>query len=95
MPTLLSGTLACHDGRVADHDVAPDLAWVAVGGGAVLAVCAVLLALGVGWGGQVPGAPMPADNVAAIPTYYSALAGSCMAGFLAVLVARSLSARTR
>jgi hypothetical protein len=95
MPTLPSGTLACHDGRVTEHDVAPDLAWVAVGGGAVLAACAALLALSAGWGGQLPGAPMPADSVAAIPTYYSGLAATSMAGFLVVLVARSLGARTR
>jgi hypothetical protein len=94
MPTQLPGTLAYHDDREAEHDVMPGFAWAIVGGSVDLAACALLLALSVTWGGLLPSASMPDGSVAVIPTYSSSLAGTFMAGFLVVLVARSLSART-
>jgi hypothetical protein len=93
MPTHLPGTLAYHSDRDAELDVMPGFAWAIVGGSVDLAACALLLALSVTWGGLLLGAPMPDGTVAIIPTYSLSLAGTFMAGFLLVLVARSLSAR--
>ena len=61
----------------------------------VLAACVLFFTLTVTWGGMRLGAPMPGGGAAPLATYYTELAGFFLAGFLIVLVARSVSARTR
>jgi hypothetical protein len=72
-----------HDHDV-DHNFLPDFSWAGVGGGAALAVCALILILTASLGGGSP-----------ISAYARELAGAFLAGFLVVLVARSLTARSR
>jgi hypothetical protein len=79
--------------RDADHNVLPDFAWAAAGGISVLAACALILALAVAWGGTSLGAPTPAGGTGPLWAYTRERAGLFMAGFLIVLVARTLSAR--
>jgi hypothetical protein len=69
---------------VADHNFLPDFAWAAVGGGAALGACVLLLMLTALWGGSPPSS-----------SYTREFAGGYLVGVLVVLVARSLSARTR
>jgi hypothetical protein len=70
--------------RDAEHNFLPDFAWAAVGGAAFVAACALLLiltaALGVG--------PV-------LSAYGRELSAAFLAGFLVVLVARSLTAQSR
>lgn len=73
-----------HDGHSAEHNFLPDFAWAAVGGVAALAVCVLALVLTASWGGGPP-----------VSSYARELAGVFLAGFLVVLVARSLTARYR
>ena len=89
------GTLASHDPLEAEHNFLPDFGWAAVGGSVLLAACAVLFTLSVTWGGMRLGAPMPDGGVAPLSSYYPELAAIFMAGFLVVLVARSLTAQQR
>jgi hypothetical protein len=81
--------------READHDVLPDIAWASAGGGVVLAAATLLHALAVSSGGLRLDPLTPAG--AAVPTwsYPSELAALFLAGFLVVLVARSLTAQAR
>ena len=67
-----------------DHNFLPDFAWAAVGGVAALAGCVLILVLALTWHGGPP-----------IWSYPRELAGVFLAGFLVVLVARSLSTRSR
>jgi len=95
MSSQVPATLAHHDDRDAEHNFLPDFAWAAAGGGAVLAACGLLFMLTAFWGGTLLGPPMPGGGAPSISTYYRELAGAFLAGFLVVLVARSLSTRTR
>ena len=70
-----------HD-RDADHNFLPDFAIAAGGGGAAVAACVLLLVLTSSFGGGLP-----------ISAYGRELAAAFLAGFLVVLVARSLTAR--
>lgn len=79
--------------RDADHNFLPDLAWAAVGGVGVLAACAVVFLLVASWGGPAFGAPTAGNGAPALASYYRELAAGFLAGFLVILVARSLSAR--
>ena len=81
--------------RDVEHNFLPDFAWAAVGGGAALAACVLIFMLAASWGGLLPGPPLPGGAAPSISMYYRELAGALLAGFLVVLVARSLSARTR
>ena len=72
-----------HDNHHPDHNFLSDFAWAAVGGAAVVA-CVLLLILTASLGGGPP-----------ISAYTRELAGAFLAGFLVVLVARSLSTRSR
>jgi hypothetical protein len=67
-----------------DHSFLPDFAWAAVGGAAVLAVCVLFVMLTAPLGGG-----------AAISANARELAAAFMAGFLVVLIARTLSSRSR
>lgn len=91
MATPVPAALAHHDphdtahhDRNAEHNFLPDFAWAGVGGCAALAACAPLLMLtaSLGWGPP-------------ISAYTRELAVVFLAGFLVVLVARSLTARAR
>ena len=91
MSSSVPAALTHHDDRdadrsqgVADHDFLPDFAWATVGGVAALAACVLLVMLAVSWGGGP-----------SITSYTRELAAGFLAGFLVVLVARSLSARSR
>jgi hypothetical protein len=95
MSSQMPATLAHHADRDADHNFLPDFAWAAVGGGVVLAACILLFMLTVSWGGTLLGPPMPGGGAPSISFYNRELAGAFLAGFLVVLVARSLSTRTR
>jgi len=90
MSSRVPATPVRHHVRDAEHNFLPDFAWAAVGGGVALAVCIVLFMLTASWGGSLVGGGAPP-----ISTYARELAGAFLAGFLIVLVARSLSARTR
>jgi hypothetical protein len=68
---------------VVDHSFLPDFAWSAVGGVVTLAVCALLFVLAFSWHGGPP-----------IWSYPREMTGVFLAGFLAVLVARTLTARS-
>ena len=70
--------------RDADRSFPPDFAWATVGGGMALVACVLLLILTVSWGGGPP-----------VTSHIRELAGAFLAGFLVVLVARSLTARSR
>jgi hypothetical protein len=72
-----------HDGDV-EHNFLPDFAWAAVGGAVVLAACALILTLGA----SLTGGP-------SVAVYGRELAAAFLAGFLVVLVARSLTAQSR
>ena len=78
----------------ADHNVLPNIAWASAGGG-VLAAATLLHALAVSSGGLRLDPLTPGG--AAIPTwsYPSGLAALFLAGFLVVLVARSLTTQAR
>ena len=71
------------DDRDANHSFLPDFVWAVVGG-AALAACVLALVLTASWGGGPP-----------ISGYTHELAGAFLAGFLVILVARSVSARPR
>jgi hypothetical protein len=75
---------AVRDNRDVDHNFLPDFAFAAVGGVAALAACVLILMLTTSFSGGPP-----------ISAYTRELAGAFLAGFLVVLVARSLSTRTR
>jgi hypothetical protein len=94
MSSQVPATLAHHDDRDGDHNFLPDFAWAAAGG-AVLAACILLFMLTAFWGGTLLGPPMPGGGAPSISFYNRELAGAFLAGFLVVLVARSLSTRTR
>jgi hypothetical protein len=69
--------------RDAEHNFLPDFAWAAAGGGVALVVCTLILKLTASLGGGAP-----------ISAYGRELAAAFLAGFLVVLVARSLTARS-
>lgn len=91
MSSPVPAALTHHDARdadrdqgVADHNFLPDFAWAAVGGVAALATCVLLVMLTVSWDGGL-----------SIASYTRELAAGFLGGALVVLLARSLSARTR
>src|SRR6185295_20149929 len=78
-----------------EHNFVPDFAWAIVGGAAGVAVCAVVYTLAVSWGGLQFGAALPGGAKVPITAFASELMGIFLAGFLIVLIARSLSVKTR
>jgi hypothetical protein len=78
-----------------DHNFAPDFAWALVGGLVVLGVSALLYALIVTWGGLRLDLALPVGEAVPLSAYSRELAGFFLGGALVVLVARSLTARTR
>jgi hypothetical protein len=80
----VAGRVTVRDDRDADHNFLPDFSWAAAGGGVALIVFIVVLVLTASLGGGAP-----------ISAFTRELAGAFLAGFLVVLVARSLSARSR
>jgi len=83
------------DGGPEEHNFVPDFAWAVGGGVAVVAACAVVYTLAVSWGGLHVSAPMPGGGSAPLAAFASEFTGIFLAGFLIVLIARSLSVRTR
>lgn len=69
--------------RDPEHNFLPDFAWAAVGGGVALVVCTLALLLTASLAGAAP-----------ISAFGRELAAAFLAGFLVVLVARSLTARS-
>jgi hypothetical protein len=69
--------------RDAEHNFLPDFAWAAAGGGVALVVSTLVLMLSASLGGGSP-----------LSTFGRELAAAFLAGFLVVLVARSLTARS-
>lgn len=84
MSSPTPAVLVHHAERDADHNFLPDFAWAAVGGVAGLVACVLLLLLAASWGGGP-----------SIVSYGRELAAVFLAGFLVVLVVRSLGTRTR
>jgi hypothetical protein len=85
MPAALAhgdGRGIVRDRRDADHNFLPDFAWATIGG-VVLVVCTLIVMLTASFGGGPP-----------ISAYGRELAAAFLAGFLVVLVARSLTARS-
>jgi hypothetical protein len=78
-----------------DHNFAPDFAWAVVGGLVVLGVSALLYALIVTWGGLRLDLALPIGVAVPLSSYSRELAGFFLGGALVVLVARSVTARTR
>lgn len=66
-----------------DHNFLPDFAWSAVGGLVAMAVCVLLFVLALSWREGPP-----------IWSYPREMTGIFLAGFLVVLVARTLTARS-
>ena len=58
-------------------------------------MCALLYAVMVTWGGTRPDLALPVGAAAPLSAYARELAGFFLGGALVVLVARSLTARTR
>ena len=75
---------ANRDLNVGDYNFLPDFAWAAVGGVVALAACALVVMLTVSWGGGP-----------SITSYTRELVAGFLAGSLVVLIARSLTTRTR
>ena len=78
-----------------DHNFAPDFAWALVGGLVVLGATALLYALVVTWGGLRLDLALPVGQAAPLSAFPRELAALFLGGAVAVLVARSLTARTR
>ena len=95
MPNRVAPSLAAPPLGQPDHNFAPDFAWALVGGLVVLGVCALLYAVVVTWGGFRPDLALPVGQVPPLSAFPRELAALFLGGALVVLVARSLSARTR
>ena len=95
MASTLPRGPANRDDREHDHNFLPDFAWAAAGGVGVVAACAILYTLAVTWGGMRLSASASGGAAVPLSTYNAELASLFLAGFLVVLVARSLTARTR
>lgn len=78
-----------------DHNFAPDFAWACIGGLVVLGLTALLYAVLVMWGGLHFDPTVPAGSAAPLSTFPRELAALFLSGALVVLIARSLTARTR
>ena len=78
-----------------DYNFAPDFAWALLSGLIVLGVSALLYAVIVTWGGFRLDLALPVGSAAPLSSYPRELAGVFLSGALVVLVARSLTARTR
>lgn len=90
MPSSMAAVVAHEDDRHvvrsdrdAEHNFLPDFAWAAAGGGVALVVCTLIVMLTALSGGGSP-----------ISAYGRELAAAFLAGFLVVLVARSLTVRS-
>ena len=94
MPDLPTRNLTTRDDREREFNFLPELAWALVGGLVVLGVCALLYSLIVTWGGMRLEAVQPTGPAAPLSAYARELAAFFGAGALAVLVVRSLNART-
>jgi hypothetical protein len=82
-PAPSDARAAVQHGHDVDHNFLPDFTWAAVGGGAALAACVLILMLSASLGGGP-----------SISAYGRELAAAFLAGFLVILVARSLTARS-
>jgi hypothetical protein len=78
-----------------DHNFAPDFSWAVAGGFVVLGVSALVYTLIVTWGGLRLDLALPAGEAAPLSAFPRELAGLFLSGALVVLIARSLTARTR
>src|SRR5690349_20416115 len=84
------------DASPEEHNFGLDVAWAIVGGIAMVAASMVVYTLAVTWGGLHVGASIPGSGTPSISAYASEFTGIFLAGFLVVLIARSLSsARSR
>jgi hypothetical protein len=95
MPNHATQTLSASSLSQPDHNFAPDFAWALLGGLVVLGVSALLYALMVTWGGLHLSLALPGGVAVPLSAFPRELAGLFLGGALFVLVARSLSARTR
>jgi len=95
MPNHAAPSLSAPPLGQPDHNFAPDFTWAFVGGLVVLGASALLYALIVTWGGFRLDLPLPVDASAPLSAFPRELAGIFLGGALVVLVARSLTARTR
>ena len=95
MPSHAAPSLGAVTVGQPDHNFAPDFAWAAIGGLVVLGVTALLYAVLVTWAGLRLDLAVPAGSAAPLSAFPRELAALFLAGALVVLVARSLTARTR
>ena len=95
MPNDATQSLTAPSLSQADHNFAPDFAWALLGGFVVLGVSALLYAVIVAWGGFHLDLALPVGAAAPLFSYPRELAGVFLSGALIVLVARSLTVRTR
>jgi hypothetical protein len=95
MPNLAAPSPIASPLSQPDHNFAPDFAWAFVGGLVLLGVCGLLYAVIVTWGGFRLDVALPVGAAAPLSAFPRELAGIFLGGALIVLVARSLTARTR
>lgn len=95
MSSELPDVRANRDVGETDHHFLPDFIWAAVGGIVLLTASTLFLFFAFSMGGVSRGAPMPGGGADSVSMYYRELAGLFLAGFLVILVARSLTVRTR
>ena len=95
MPNVATYGLRAPSLSQPEYDFTPDFAWALAGGVVVLGVCALLYSVIVTWGGMHLDLALPVGATAPLSTYPRELAGFFLGGALVVLVARSLTARTR
>ena len=95
MPSHAAPSLGAVTVGQPDHNFAPDFAWAFIGGLVVLSVTALLYAVLVMWGGLRLDLAVPVGSAAPLSAFPRELAALFLGGALVVLVARSLTARTR
>lgn len=95
MPSHAAPSLGAVTVGQPDHNFAPDFAWAIVGGLVVLALSALLYTLIVTWGGLRLDLALPGGAAAPLSAFPRELAALFMGGALVVLIARTLTARTR
>ena len=95
MPNHAPPGLSAASLSLPDHSFAPDFAWALVGGLVVLGVSALLYTLVVTWGGFRVDLALPVGQAASLSAFPRELAALFLGGALVILVARSLTARTR
>lgn len=95
MPNVAAQSLRAPSLSQSDYNFAPDFTWALVGGLVLLGVSALLYAVIVTWGGFRLDLSLPLGEAVPLSTYPRELAAFFLGGALVVLVARSLTARTR